>query len=258
MNTLFAQAAVNTNPPETADFWHSGALGYMLDGGPFMWPILFMAILSIGVIIERFRSLRMIGASGQVLRGQVLQMLEENRVEDAIALCAQSRGPVPAILAVGLHRYEILRRLDYDPARIEEQVVKAMDDYSIHITAALEKNLPILGTIANVAPLVGSVGTVVGMIILFQDVVNRYGTENIIKLAAAGIKVKLIVTVFGLMVGIPAFIFNNYFSTVVNRYILEAEETASQLIEALTLRLASEPSGRAARLAAATKAGGSH
>lgn len=223
----------------TPDFWHSGAMGYMIDGGIFMWPILFMAILGAGVVIERFRSLRMIAIDGQTLRSRVLDLLHEDKVEEAIALCATARGPVPAILAVGLHRYEVLRKLNYDPTRIEEQVVKAMDDYSVHISAALEKHLPVLATIANVAPMVGSVGTVVGMVVLFQDVVDKFGTVNIILAAAAGIKLKLIVTVWGLLVGIPAYIFYNYFTTVVNRFILEAEETASQLIEALTLRLAS-------------------
>lgn len=230
MLTLYAQAA--------PDLWHSGALGYMIDGGVFMWPILFMAVLGAGVVIERFRSLRLVATDAQALRGEVLRLLDEDRVEEAIALCGRSRGPVPAILAVGLHRYEVLRRLNFDPVRIEEQVVKAMDDYGVHISAALEKNLPVLATIANVAPMVGSVGTVVGMVVLFQDIVATYGTTNIILAAAAGIKLKLIVTVWGLVVGIPAYVFYTYFTTVVNRYILEAEETASQLIEALTLRLA--------------------
>lgn len=249
MLTLFAQAATPA-PAAPPDLLHSGALGYMLDGGIFMWPILFMAVLGAGVVIERLRSLRLIATDGQALRTKVLQMLHEDRVEEAIAYCAQARGPVPAILAVGLHRYEILRRLNYDPARIEEQVVKAMDDYGVHITAALERNLPVLATIANVAPMVGSVGTVVGMVVLFQDVVDKFGTQNIILAAAAGIKLKLIVTVWGLMVGIPAYVFYNYFSAVVNRFILEAEETASQLIEALTLRLAAGPAAPGVRLPA--------
>ncbi len=223
-----------------SDLLHSGAMGYMLDGGVFMWPILFMGILAAGVVIERFRSLRLIATDAATLRGQVLDLLHQGHIEEAIDLCSRSRGPVPAILAVGLHRYELLRKLNYDPARIEEQVVKAMDDYSVHIMAALEKNLPVLSTVATVAPMVGSLGTVVGMVVLFQDVVDTFGMKNIILAAAAGIKLKLIVTVWGLMVGIPSYIFFNYFSAVVNRYILEAEETASQLIESLTLRLATE------------------
>jgi biopolymer transport protein ExbB len=235
MLMLLADAAVQ-NPPPPPDMIHSGAMGYMLDGGVFMWPILFMAILGAGVIIERFRSLRAIAADGDALRGKVLQLLHEDRVQEAISLCARSRGPVPAILAVGLHRYELLSRLNYDPAKIEEQVVKAMDDYGIHLTAALERHLPVLATIANVAPMVGSVGTVVGMVVLFQSLVDQYGKVNILIAAASGIKLKLIVTVWGLLVGIPAYIFYNYFTSVVNRYMLDAEATASQLIEALTLR----------------------
>ncbi len=239
MLMLFAETVATSEP---AKWWNSGVMKYMEDGGPFMWPILFMAILGAGVVIERFRSLRLIATDGQALRNKVLRLLHEDRVEEAIALCVESRGPVPAILAVGLHRYEVLRRLNYDPVRMEEQVVKAMEDYRPHIIAALEKHMPVLSTIANVAPMVGSVGTVVGMVLLFKGLVLNYGKEDIILSAAKGIMVKLIVTVWGLMVGIPAYIFFNYFTTVVNRYILEAEETASQLIEALTLRLATEGS----------------
>jgi len=231
MTALFAEAP---------DLLHSGALKYMLDGGVFMWPIMFMAILGVGVVIERFRSLRMLSIDGQALRTEVFQLLQDDRVEDAIAVCVQSRGPVPAILAVGLHRYDVLRRLNYNPELTQQQVSKAMQDYSGHITAALEKNLPILATIANVAPMVGSVGTVVGMVVLFQDIVTSYGTTNIIIAAAAGIKLKLIVTVWGLSVGIPAYVFYNYFTSVVNRHILEAEQTASQLIEAITIKMATE------------------
>jgi biopolymer transport protein ExbB len=119
-------------------------------------------------------------------------------------------------------------------------VVKAMEDYKAHIAAALERHLPVLATIANVAPMTGSVGTVVGMVVLFEDVVAKFGTENIILTAARGIKVKLIVTVWGLLVGIPAYIFHNYFTAAVSKFILEADESAVQLIEALTVRSALE------------------
>jgi len=237
MPSLFADVAAQL-PAAAHDLWRSGALGYMRDGGVFMWPILVLAILGTAVVIERFRSLRLIATDGDALRAEVFDLLQHDRVEDAIGLCARSRGPVPAILAVGLHRYEILRRLNYDAGRIEEQVVKAMDDYGVHITAALERHLPVLATVASVAPMLGSLGTVVGMVSMFEGIVTSYGKVDIILAAAAGIKLKLIVTVWGLSVGIPAYMFYNYFSTVVNRFILEAEETASKLIEALTFRLA--------------------
>lgn len=236
MLSLFAQAAAVPAPVDEVPIWKSGALGYMFAGGVFMWPILILAVVGVGVVIDRFRSLRLIGGDGRELRANVLQLLQQDRVEDAIALCNQSRGPIPAVLAVGIHRYEVLRRLNVEPARIEEQVVKAMDDYGPHVAAALERNMWVLAMVATVAPMVGSLGTVVGMVAMFDGIVNTYGTKDIILAAAEGIKIKLIVTVWGLMVGIPAYMFHNYFSATVNDYILEAEETASKLIEALTLR----------------------
>ncbi len=220
------------------EWWRAGAMGYMIDGGPFMWPILLLAVIGAGVIIERFRALRLIAIDAEALRRQVLDLLHQDKVEEAVELCSRSHGPVPAILAVGIHRYKLLRKLNYDPTKIEEQVVKAMEDYSSHITAALEKNLPILSTVATVAPMLGSLGTVVGMVLMFEGIASMGKEMDIIKVAAAGIKVKLIVTVWGLMVGIPAYMFFNYFTSVVSAHILEAEETATELVEALILQLA--------------------
>ncbi len=261
MLDLFAQAAAVPVKPAEVPIWKAGALGYMFDGGLFMWPILLLAILGVGVVIDRFRSLWMIRADGRELRARVIELLSQDRVEDAVALCNQSRGPIPAVLAVGIHRYEVLRRLNMEPAKIEEQVVKAMDDYGPHISAALEKNMWLLATVATVAPMVGSLGTVVGMVAMFEGIVNTYGTKDIILAAAEGIKIKLIVTVWGLMVGIPAYMFYNYFSAMVNDYILEAEETASKLIEALTLRHATGSSrldGSSHRAVQTARVGGSH
>ena len=220
------------------EWWRAGAMGYMIDGGPFMWPILLLAVIAAGVVIERFRALRLIAIDAEALRRQVLDLLHQDKVEEAVALCARSHGPVPAMLAVGIHRYRLLRRLNYDPAKIEEQVEKAMEDHSAHITAALEKNLSILSTVGTVAPMIGSLGTVVGMVLMFQGIATMRADQNIIQVAAAGIQVKLIVTVWGLMVGIPAYMFFNYFSGVVNKHILDAEETATELVEALILQLA--------------------
>jgi biopolymer transport protein ExbB len=241
MLNLLADAAAGA-AAEPA-WYYSGAMKYMIDGGPFMWPILFMAILGLAVIIERFRSLSMLTGNSDTLRLQVFGLLHQGRLEEAIDTCVQSRGPVPAILAVGLHRFGLLRRLNHDPVRIEEQVDKAMEDYGAHIVAALERHMPILSTIANVAPMVGSIGTVVGMVILFNDIVNMPSTASIMKVAAGGIQVKLLVTVFGLLVGVPAYIFYTYFNTKIGRLVLDAEETASKLIEALTVKMGTGTAG---------------
>ena len=218
----------------------SGAIGFLNRGGVFMWPILLLGVLASGVIIERYRSLKLLTADSGTVRDDVLQMLREDRIEEAMQLCDREQGPVPAILSAGLRKFLILRRLAYDAAKIEEQVLKAMDDYGVHVVAALEKHLPVLATISSVAPMLGFLGTVAGMITSFDEIVAKMGETNIVEAAAGGISVALLTTAFGLIIGIPAFMAFNYFSSIINRFVLEIEESATHLIEAVTLQLALE------------------
>ena len=225
------------------DMLNSGALGYMIQGGIFMWPILFLGILALGVIIERFRALMMLNTKAEALRSQVRSLLEQDRIEEALNACDREQGPVPAILGAGLRKYLIARRLGYDAGKIEEQVVKGMDDYSIHIVAAMEKHLPILATVSSAAPMLGFLGTVQGMVLSFAEIVAKHGQQDIVLSAADGIMVSLLTTVLGLIVGIPAFIAFNYFTSAINRFVLDVEESAADLIEAVTFQLAMQGSG---------------
>ncbi|MGI9242019.1 MAG: MotA/TolQ/ExbB proton channel family protein [Verrucomicrobiales bacterium] len=219
------------------EIWRSGALGMLVKGGLFMWPILFLGIAAAAVCIERYRSLKMLDTSAEDLRREVIDLLADNRLEDALELCDRSRGPVAAVLANGLRKYLVLQRLDHDPARTEEQVIKSMENYGVHIVAALERHLPILATVSSSAPMLGFLGTVQGMIIAFGNIVSQSGKANIVELAASGIERALLTTCFGLIVGIPAFIAFNYFTSVINQFVLEVETSASELIEAVTLQL---------------------
>ncbi len=234
-----SQAAESSSEPGVVEeFLNSGALGLLLSGGAFMWPILLMGILAVGVIIERYRSLKMLNADDQQVRQQVQQLLFDEKVEEALELCDAQQGPVPAVLSAGLRKYYVLRKLDYDVARTEEQVVKAMDDYSVHIVAGLERHLPVLATVSSAAPMLGFLGTVQGMIVAFQQIVEQMGETNIVEAAASGIQVSLLTTCFGLIVGIPAFVAFNYFTSVINRFVLQVEQSATELIENVSIQLA--------------------
>ena len=226
--------------PSGPSWYNSGALGLMIDGGFFMWPILLLGILAAGVIIERFRSLKMLKTDTASLRNNVLAHLTADEPREALNLCELERGPVPAILSSGLRRYVVLKELDYDAGRIENQVIKTMEDYGVHVVAALERHLPVLATIASVAPMLGFLGTVQGMIVAFDDIVATMGEKNIVEAAAMGIKVALLTTCFGLIIGIPAFMAFNYFTSVINRFVLDVEESATELIEAVTLKMTLE------------------
>jgi biopolymer transport protein ExbB len=223
-----------------AGFLDSGALNLMIDGGIFMWPILALMILGIAVIIERYRSLRMLETDAGALREKVIALLSEDKIEESLELCDAARGPVPAILSNGLRKYLVLRRLNYDPAQMEQQVVKSMENYGVNIVAALERHLPLLATIASVAPMLGFLGTVQGMIVAFGDIEANIGQQNIVQAAASGIRVALLTTAFGLVVGIPAYMAFNYFTGIINDFILQVESSAAELIEVVTLRLTLE------------------
>jgi len=229
--------AVTAEPGIISQFFDSGALGLLIDGGFFMWPILILGIIAIAVIIERYRSLKMLNNNDEDLRQQVLDLLTKDKVEEAMNLCDSQRGPVAAVLSNGLRKYLVLRRLGYDPAKIETQVIQSMESYSVHIVAALERHLPILATISSVAPMVGFLGTVQGMIVSFANIVETMGEVNIVEAAASGIMVALLTTCFGLIVGIPAFLGFNYFSSIINRFVLEVESTSTELVEVITLQL---------------------
>ncbi|MDA7498869.1 MotA/TolQ/ExbB proton channel family protein [Akkermansiaceae bacterium] len=220
-----------------AGFFESGALKFLLEGGPFMWPLLALLVMAIAVIIERYRSLKLLETDAGSLREEVIELLSEDKVEESLKLCDSARGPVPAILSNGLRKYLVLRRLNYDQAQMEQQVVKSMENYGVNIVAALERHLPILATIASVAPMLGFLGTVQGMIVAFGDIEANIGQQNIVQAAASGIRVALLTTAFGLIVGIPAYIAFNYFTGLINDFVLQVESSAAELIEVVSLRL---------------------
>ena len=233
-----SKTSAGADEESLSGFFDSGVIGLLREGGLFMWPILLMGVLAMGVILERYRSLKMVSADSASIRGRVQQLLQKDRVEEALELCATEQGPVAAVLSSGLRKYYVLRRLDYDSSRIDEQVVKAMDDYSVHIVAALERHLSVLAPVSSAAPMLGFLGPVQGMLVAFQHIVAKMGETNIVAAAASGIQVSLLTTCFGLIVGIPAFIAFNYFTSVINRFVLDVEESATELIESVTLQMA--------------------
>lgn len=245
------QNALSNQPTWIDDLKRHGPIGLLITGGWFMLPILLLAILALAVIIERWRSLKMLNTNNEALREAVLEDLTNDHPEEALARCDKERGPVAAVLANGMRKYIVLRKLGYDAGRLEEQVVKSMENYGVHIVAALERHLAVLAIISSVAPMLGFLGTVAGMIESFNDIVQNVenGTsKNIVTDAANGIRVALLTTCFGLMVGIPAFMAFNYFSSVINAFVLEVEESATQLMEAVTLQLTLEQAKSAERL----------
>jgi len=195
-------------------------LGYFNKGGPVMWPLLFAAILALAFIIERWWVLwRSKIKTDEFLNSLRAALLKRRSAKEAISVCEQYKGPIANILKAGLVKY----------GTTEEEIEKAIEIAVNHELARLERGLAVLGSIANVAPLMGFLGTVTGMIKSF-GVLAEQGLKNPEKVAE-GISEALITTATGLAIAIPAALFYNWFSTKVSRFVLEMETGSNMLLE---------------------------
>src|SRR5688572_17056277 len=194
---------------------------YFDKGGPVMWPLLACSILGVTVIFWRWWALRQATSGLEAFLKDLRGKLVVKDVQGAIAVCERHRGPVAAIVKAGLLRY----------GRPKDQVEMALQDASAHELAHLERGLPVLATVAMVAPLLGFLGTVTGMINSFEALAS-VGLNNPAAVAQ-GISEALITTAAGLAIAIPVQMAYNYFVTSVNTIVRSMESAANVVLEAL-------------------------
>ncbi|MBZ0269152.1 MotA/TolQ/ExbB proton channel family protein [bacterium] len=199
----------------------SGAVEQFQKGGPFMWPLLALLIFGIGVMIERFWTLGRARTNVRNLMNRVLSALRGEGIEAAIEVCEGTRGPIPAILHAGLRRSNIS----------VDATEKAIESAGVVELSFLERGLLILATIANVAPLLGFLGTVSGMVAAF-DAIAAADQVNA-KLVASGISEALLTTMAGLLVAIPMSMGHNYFVSQIDKFVIEMQETSADLVDTL-------------------------
>jgi biopolymer transport protein ExbB len=191
------------------------------DGGFMMWPLAFFAVAGVVVIVWKFIDLQIKGGRNRKLLDETDQLLAEHRIQEAVRRCQESKAPAAAILLAGLRRHE----------EGTERVMRAIENAGLIELAGLERGLVWLATLANVAPLTGFLGTVIGMIQAFQAI--ELAGEVEATTVAGGIKVALITTASGLTIAIPINIAHNYFVTQIDRQVIEMEESAQKMIDAL-------------------------
>lgn len=196
-------------------------LKYYMDGGLVMHFISVLSIVSLTAIIYKLVVFRRVKMNVNDFIAQVRSNLLKGNVKGAMDVCEQSRSPVASITKSALLKI----------GQPREQMEKAMENAAIHEIAYLEKYLTVLATVANIAPLLGFLGTVVGMIISF-DVIATQGLNNP-GLVAKGISVALLTTAYGLIVAFFTQPFYNYFISKVGSYTREVETASNILFETL-------------------------
>jgi biopolymer transport protein ExbB len=191
------------------------------DGGWMMWPIGLAALIGVIIIIWKLIDLTVKGARTKRVLSLVDEKLAARDIPGAISEARDSNTPAGRILLAGLERAD----------EGTERVMKAIENVGLIEMAGLESGLVWLATVANVAPLMGFLGTVIGMIQAFSAI--QLAGEVEATLVAGGIKVALITTAAGLTIAIPVNIMHNYFVSKVDRLVIDMEESAQKTVDVL-------------------------
>lgn len=191
------------------------------EGGGWMWPVLVALILGLAIFLERIITLNLADIDTRKFVVNVQEALQEGGVPAAQELCSETRGPVASVFQAGLMRMD----------EGIEAAEKAISAYGSIEMSFLERGLVWLSLFIAVAPMLGFLGTVVGMIQAF-DAIEAAGDISP-TLVAGGIKVALLTTAAGLLAGIILQVGYNYCVSKIDRLIAEMEESSIVLIDSV-------------------------
>lgn len=190
-------------------------------GGWLMLPLILCSIVSMAIIVERFWSLQKKKVLPPELVKQVWRMARDKKLDDTTLRKLKNSSSLGFILSAGLTNSHYGR----------DVMKESIEEAGRQVVHELERFLNTLGTIASIAPLLGLLGTVVGMIQAFSAIVEQgVGDPAVL---AGGISVALITTAAGLTVAIPSLIFHRYFERLVDEYVVYMEAESLKLIDIL-------------------------
>ena len=199
----------------------SVAVKWFKDGGWAMWPILFVTIYGMAYVIWKFIALMYCKINLNNFLAKIVPLVKDKKYKEALEIAKNSRGPVAAIVYAGL------LKTDGGLAAVE----KAIENAAMIEMSYLEKGFIELSSAINLAPMLGFLGTVSGMISAFDAIAAARAVDATI--VASGIKIALITTQAGLIVAIPVQFFNNIFVTLVDAIVIDMQRASEKVIEAL-------------------------
>jgi biopolymer transport protein ExbB len=194
-------------------------------GGPFMWPILLSSVISAAIILERLWSLQPRRVAPVDLTRRIWALVEAGQINDKVVAALETNSPLGKLLAAGLASRH----------RPREVMMERLEDEGRHVAQDLDRFLNTLGTIAGVAPLMGLLGTVMGIIKAFNAIYE--GGMGDPRLLSGGISEALITTAAGLSVAIPSYIAYRYLRGRVDRIVGQMERDVVRFADALNDRV---------------------
>ena len=193
----------------------------LFKGGWVMIPLALVAFLGLIIFIERYLTIRKSSKDESNLMFQIKQNIHDGRLDSAIALCKNTKSPLARMLEKGLKRI----------GRPIKDIEGAIENTGKLEVSKLEKNIGILGIIAGIAPMLGFVGTIIGVIAIFHDVSIKGEIE--IGTISGGLYTKMITSATGLIIGIVAYVLYHILNMMVEKIILKMETDAIEFIDLL-------------------------
>ena len=200
---------------------------FFQDGGHFMYPIAIVAVIGLAIAAERWVYLTMVSMRNRTLWRDLAPLLAQGNFKQAVQLTANSESAIGQILNYGLARVQSARRRD--------DIEKAMEESLMEILPKLEKRTHYLATFANLATLLGLLGTVIGLISAFGAVATVNPAEKA-NLLSASISVAMNCTAFGLMTAVPLLILHAYIQTKTTELIDSLEMASVKFLNSITER----------------------
>jgi len=216
LTAVFVQEAAAA---ETAEAPKS-LFDFYIAGGKLMWVILGCSLVALAVIMERVFSLRRKKVLDDQLHGEIIDLVKTEGAERALERVQESSLPMSKVLAAVLRCAE----------RPQAEMGTMLEDAGARELSDLRRNAKPLGVISGVAPLVGLLGTVLGIIRAFSDIATQEGAVGNPKMLATGIYEALITTAAGLSVAIPALLFYHFFQDRADAFVRDIEEKALEMI----------------------------
>ena len=205
----------------------STVVRFFQEGGPFMIPILLVFGFGIAIAIERWTFLTMSGASNRALWKKIVPFLKAGNFQEAAAHTSKSKAAIGSILTYGLYRVKSARRRD--------DIEKAMEESLMEVLPRLEKRTHYSATLANIATLLGLLGTIIGLIAAFTAVAEANPAEKADMLSAS-ISTAMNTTAFGLMAAIPLLLIHALLQTKTNALVDSLEMASVKFLNAVTER----------------------
>lgn len=194
---------------------------FFKEGGFFMYPVLLVAALGTAVVIERMLYISRAAANGEPLWQQIRTALSAQKTDDAIKLCQSKTQPIYYVLLQGLKAAKL--------SDTRDTIQRALQEAMLEVLPPLERRTPYLPILANVATLLGLLGTIIGVIQAFAAVAAADPSQKAV-LLARGISTALNMTAFGLIVAVPLILFYAFMQSRTNKIVDSLDQYSTKLV----------------------------